>query len=232
MANELIFLFMTIVVLGATLTAFRLGRFWLYGFIAVCIVLANIFVTKQFVIFGITATGGNITYGAIFLATDLLCEHYGKKDSRRAVYLGLFGAVFYLLTSQCILLFEAAESDLVHASMQTIFSFAPRIVLASLIAYLISQLHDVWFFHLLKQKCRGRWLWLRNNLSTSVSQLIDSAIFSLVAFWGLFPLNVVLQIIASTYLLKLLVALIDTPFIYLSYRWRPAELRPAPTANA
>jgi len=232
MSNEIIFLLMTILVLGASLFAFRMGRFWLYGFIAICIVLANIFVTKQFVIFGITATGGNITYGAIFLATDLLCEHYGKKDSRRAVFLGLFGAVFYLLTSQCILLFEAAESDLVHGSMQTIFSFAPRIVLASLVAYLIAQLHDVWFFHFLKQKFHGNWLWLRNNLSTAVSQLIDSAAFSVVAFLGLFPLDVVLQIILSTYLLKLLVALIDTPFIYLSYRLRPSELQPPATAGS
>ena len=225
MSNELIFLLMILFVLFCTLFAFRMGKYWLYGFIAFNIILANIFVTKQFVIFGITATGGNITYGSIFLATDLLCEHYSKRDGRRAVFLGFFAAIFYLITSQFIILLKPAEFDMVHSSMQTIFSFAPRIVLASLIAYLISQMHDIWFFHFLKEKTKGKMLWFRNNVSTWVSQLIDSIIFSMIAFLGIFPINIVLQIIISTYLLKVLVAAIDTPFIYLSYKCKPEELK-------
>jgi len=225
MSNELIFLLMILFVLFCTLFAFRMGKYWLYGFIAFNIILANIFVTKQFVIFGITATGGNITYGSIFLATDLLCEHYSRKDGRRAVFLGFFAAIFYLITSQFIILLKPNEFDVVHDGMKDIFSFAPRIVLASLIAYLISQMHDIWFFHFLKEKTKGKMLWFRNNVSTWVSQLIDSIIFSMIAFLGIFPINIVLQIIISTYLLKVLVAAIDTPFIYLSYKCKPEELK-------
>lgn len=225
MSNEWLFLLMIIFVLFCTLFAFRMGKHWLYGFIAINIILANIFVTKQFTMFGIIVTGGNITYGSIFLATDLLCEHYTKKDGRQAVYIGFSAALFYLITSQFILLLKPAESDLVHSGMKVIFSFAPRIVLASLAAYIVSQMHDIWFFHFLKEKTKGKLLWFRNNVSTWVSQFIDSVIFSSVAFIGLFPTNVVLQIILSTYLLKILVAVIDTPFIYLSYRWKPVELR-------
>ena len=225
MSNELIFLLMILFVLFCTLFAFRMGKYWLYGFIAFNIILANIFVTKQFVIFGITATGGNITYGSIFLATDLLCEHYSKRDGRRAVFLGFFAAIFYLITSQFIILLKPGVFDKVHSSMQIIFSFAPRIVLASLIAYLISQMHDIWFFHFLKEKTKGKMLWFRNNVSTWVSQFIDSIIFSMIAFLGIFPINIVLQIIISTYLLKVLVAAIDTPFIYLSYKYKPEELK-------
>ncbi len=225
MSNELIFLLMILFVLFCTLFAFRMGKYWLYGFIAFNIILANIFVTKQFVIFGITATGGNITYGSIFLATDLLCEHYSKRDGRRAVFLGFFAAIFYLITSQFIILLKPGVFDKVHSSMQIIFSFAPRIVLASLIAYLISQMHDIWFFHFLKEKTKGKMLWFRNNASTWVSQLIDSIIFSMIAFLGIFPINIVLQLIISTYLLKVLVAAIDTPFIYLSYKYKPEELK-------
>ncbi len=221
MLNELLFLLMALIVLCLGLLAFRMGIHWMFAFIAANIILANIFVTKQFTLFGITATGGNITYGAIFLATDLLCEHYGKRVGRKAVIIGFFAALFYLITSQLILLFQPAESDLVHDSMQVIFSFAPRIVLASLLAYLISQMHDIWFFHMLKQKTHGKLLWLRNNVSTWISQLIDSVVFSAVAFLGTFPLGVVGQIIISTYLLKVLVAALDTPFIYLSYRLKP-----------
>lgn len=111
--------------------------------------------------------------------------------------------------------------------MSTIFAAAPSIVLASLAAYLVSQLHDVWAFHFIRQKTEGRLLWLRNNLSTWVSQLIDSVLFSSLAFLILprlifdsanaLSLGTVIQIVISTYLLKILVAAIDTPFIYLSY---------------
>jgi uncharacterized integral membrane protein (TIGR00697 family) len=201
-----------------------MGKAWIFGFIAVNIVLANIFVTKQFIIFGLTATGGNITYGAIFLATDMLCEHYSPAEGRKAVMLGFVAALFYLITSQFILMLKPAPTDLMHMSMRNIFSLAPRIIFASLCAYLFSQFHDVWFFHFLKQKTKGKFLWLRNNASTWISQLIDSIIFTTIAFWGIFTMNILIQIILSTYLLKIIVAFIDTPFIYLSYRFKPKEL--------
>ena len=102
MSNELIFILQTGVGLTFTLVAFRMGLSWLYGYIAVCIVLANIFVTKQITLFGIAATGGNVVYGAVFLATDLLTEHYGKKEARQAVFIGFFSAVFYTIMSQMI----------------------------------------------------------------------------------------------------------------------------------
>lgn len=225
MSNELIFLFMTVFVLSCSLFAFRMGKMWLYGFIAINIILANIFVTKQFTIFGIAATGGNITYGSIFLSTDLLCEHYSKREGRRAVYIGFFAALFYLVSSQIILLFKPNAYDMVHSSMETIFSFAPRIIFASLVAYMVSQMNDIWLFHFIKEKTGGKLLWLRNNGSTWVSQLIDSVTFNVVAFLGVYPFKVVLQIILSTYVLKLMVAAIDTPFIYLSYKLKP-ELKP------
>jgi len=221
MSNELVFLFMTVFVLSCSLFAFRMGKVWLYSFIAINIVLANIFVTKQFTIFGIAATGGNITYGSIFLSTDLLCEHYSKKEGKRAVYIGFFAALFYLVSSQVIMLFKPNAYDMAHSSMKVIFSFAPRIILASLIAYMVSQMNDIWLFHFIKEKTGGKFLWLRNNGSTWVSQLIDSITFNIVAFLGIYPFKVVLQIILSTYVLKLMVAAIDTPFIYLSYKLKP-----------
>jgi len=228
MPNEFIFFLMIIVVLSMTLFMFRMGKTWLYAYIAVCIVLANIFVTKQFTLFGLSATGGNITYGAIFLVTDMLCEHYGKEAGRKAVLIGFFAAVFYLITSQFILLIKPSEYDTVHEGMKAIFSFAPRIVLASMIAYLVSQFHDIWAYHTIRKITNNRMLWLRNNASTWTSQLIDSIIFSLIAFVGVFPMKIVLQIVLSTYLLKIIVAAIDTPFLYLSYRFLPDDLLPKP----
>jgi len=227
MSNELLFIIQTIIGLAFTLVAFSMGRNWLYGYIAVCIVLANIFVTKQITLFGIPATGGNVLYGSIFLATDLLAEHFGKREARQAILLGFGAALFYLIMSQFILKFSPSPDDWGAAEgMATIFDFAPAIVIASLMAYLISQFHDIWAFHWIREKTGGRYLWLRNNGSTWVSQLIDSVVFSILAFLVLpilfpnaeaLPFDIVVGIIISTYFLKILVAAIDTPFIYLSH---------------
>ncbi|HIC73938.1 MAG TPA: VUT family protein [Candidatus Marinimicrobia bacterium] len=234
MSNELIFILQTGVGLTFTLVAFRMGLSWLYGYIAVCIVLANIFVTKQITLFGIAATGGNVVYGAVFLATDLLAEHYGKKEARQAVFIGFFSAVFYTIMSQMILYLEASANDWgAAAGMADIFTSAPAIILASMVAYLISQLHDIWAFHAIREKTAGKFLWLRNNGSTWISQLIDSIVFSLLAFLvfpvlmgseNALPVNVVMEIVISTYMLKILVAAIDTPFIYFSYSVKPMEM--------
>ena len=195
--------------------------------ISLFVVLANIFVTKQITLFGIPATGGNVLYGSIFLATDLLAEHFGKREARQAILLGFGAALFYLIMSQFILKFSPSPDDWGAAEgMATIFDFAPAIVLASLMAYLISQFHDIWAFHWIREKTGGRYLWLRNNGSTWVSQLIDSVVFSILAFLVLpilfpnaeaLPFDIVVGIIISTYFLKILVAAIDTPFIYLSH---------------
>lgn len=235
MTDELLFFGQTVVGLTFTLIAFRTGKLWLYGYIAVCIVLANLFVTKQITLFGLAATGGNVVYGAIFLSTDLLAEHHGKRAAREAVFLGFFAALFYTIMSQFILGFTPSSEDWGAAEgMKQIFSVAPGIILASMIAYLISQLHDIWAFHAIRMKTKGRFLWLRNNGSTWISQLIDSVVFSSLAFLVFpvliigdeyaLPFDTVAQIVISTYLLKIMVAAIDTPFIYLSYRVKPKEL--------
>ena len=233
MSNELIFLFQTVVGLAFTLVAFKMGKAWLFGYIAVCIVLANIFVTKQISLFGIAATGGNVVYGAVFLSTDLLAEHYGKAEAKKAISLGFSAALFYTVMSQLILLYEASNADWgAAAGMVSIFTSAPSIIIASLVAYLLSQFHDIWAFQWIRKKTEGRLLWLRNNGSTWVSQAIDSVVFASLAFLVLpmifgsensLSFAVVAEIVISTYFLKVFVAAIDTPFIYFSYRLRSPE---------
>ena len=233
MNNELVFLFQTIIGLFFTLATFRMGKSWLLAYIGVCIVLANIFVTKQINLFGLAATGGNVVYGSVFLATDLLNEHYGKQEAKKAVYIGFSMALFFTLMSQMILLFEASSDDWgASDGMINIFTSTPNIIFASLIAYLLSQLHDIWAFHAIRVKTSGGFLWLRNNLSTCLSQAIDSIVFASLAFLiipilfvngNVLPVSTVLEIVLSTYLLKIIVAIIDTPFIYLSYLFKPVR---------
>lgn len=232
MPNELIFLIQTIIGLAVVLFAFKMGKNWLYALIAVNYVLANIFVTKTITLFGFEATGGNVLYGAIFLSTDILSEYYGREAARKGVFIGLGATLFYLIMSQFMISYEASPNDWgASEGMDTIFSFAPGIVLASVIAYLVSQLHDVWAFHFWKTKFKGKLLWARNNLSTASSQLIDSITFAILAFAvfprlmlepeNVLPMSVVWQIVLTTYVLKLIVAAIDTPFIYFSMKFSP-----------
>ena len=92
----------------------------------------------------------------------------------------------------------------------------PRIAIASLIAYLVSQNHDVWFYAKLKKKDKTKRLWLRNNLSTITSQLLDNIIFTLIAFVGIFSWSTIGQIFITSLIMKVIVAGCDTPFLYLS----------------
>lgn len=193
------------------------GKTGIYVWVPIAAIIANIQVIKTIELFGITATLGNIVYAGSFLATDILSENHGKKDASRAVAFGFVGIVAVTLFMNLALLFEPAPSDFAHGSLSEIFTLLPRITAASLAAYLVSQLHDIWAYALWKRKYPSkRLIWLRNNLSTLVSQLIDSVVFTLAAFWGVFSGTVLIEIVITTYVLKVLVAVADTPFVYLA----------------
>jgi queuosine precursor transporter len=217
MINELLWLILLLVNFAAILLAYRVwGRLGLFIWIPVAVMVANIQVTKTIELFGITATLGNIVYASSFLVTDILSENYGKKEAGRAVIIGFFTLIMFTLLMNLALFFEPSMEDFAHESLFTIFGFLPRIMLASLVAYGVSQSHDIWAFHLWKKKWpETKHLWLRNNLSTMVSQLLDSVIFSLIAFYGVFSTGVLLEIMLTTYVLKWIVAALDTPFVYL-----------------
>lgn len=189
----------------------------LYSWIAISAIIANIQVLKTVELFGFVVTLGNIIYGTSFLATDILSEVHGKAKAKKGVYIGLLTLVSMTLIMQLSLMFIPHESDFAQEALQTIFGIMPRIAFASFVAYFISQLHDVWAFDYWKGKFPDRkYLWLRNNLSTLVSQLIDSVVFTSIAFYGVFESSVFIEILITTYVLKLFVALLDTPFVYIA----------------
>jgi uncharacterized integral membrane protein (TIGR00697 family) len=210
--NETLWLTFAILDLAVVVAVFRcFGRAGLFAMIAVSLVLCNIQVIKTVELFGVTTTLGNVIYASVFLSTDMLSEFYGKEEARRGVLLGFAALVAAAVYMQIALLFSPAESDFAQPHLQAIFG------------YLVSQLHDVWAFHLIREKTGGRKLWLRNNLSTLASQALDSLVFCLIAFLGVFETGVFLQILASTYLIKVVMAVLDTPFIYLAKRLAPDE---------
>ena len=217
MPNELIWLLMALVDFLTLLLVYRIfGKEGLFVAIVISIILCNIQVLKIVELFGLTATLGNILYGSIFLSTDILSEIYGKKAARRGVWFGFYALIFTTVMMQLAMMFKPAPDDFIDPSLRQIFSFLPRVAAASICAYLVSQMHDIWLYHILKDRTRGRHLWLRNNATTMMSQLIDSIIFCFIAFWGVFPTNTFLEILLTTYLFKWMVAVLDTPFIYLA----------------
>lgn len=210
------------------------GKTGLFAWIAMGTILANIQVTKSidfdlgFIV--IAATLGNIMYGTLFLVTDALGEKYGEKEARKAVYIGFFSLIATVLVMQVALLFEPNDFDFAQGSLETIFGFLPRLALGSLLAYAVSQMFDVYFFQKIKKATEGKYLWLRNNGSTIVSQLIDSIIFVPIAFAPItllgaegLPWFIVWEIFWTTYLIKVAVAALDTPFVYLIKRIKPLE---------
>jgi uncharacterized integral membrane protein (TIGR00697 family) len=201
------------------LLAWKLGKEWLYITIIVNVILVSTFAAKLIPIFGVVTNVSNTFYAAIFIATDILTEHHGKKVGYRSIWMGFLGLVLFVLMGQLVLQFEyIQDSEEVSTAMVTLFNAVPRIAVASFIAYAIAQSLDIWLFHYIGEKTKGKYLWLRNNGSTFVSQLIDSIVFFSLAFAGTVPFDVLVTIIFTGYIVKLIVALLDTPIIYLSYK--------------
>jgi len=224
MQNELLWLAMLPANFLLIIFAYKLfGKWGLIMWIPVSVIVANIQVVQTVRLFGLAATLGNIVYATSFLVTDILSENYGKQEAKKAVWIGFFSLISMTLLMNLALYFRPLEGDefalITHEATATIFKLMPRIAVASLAAYLLSQRHDVWAFHLWKKRFhKENQLWLRNNLSTMISQLIDSSVFVFIAFYGVFETAVLLEIFITTYLLKWIVAAADTPFVYWGRR--------------
>ena len=181
-----------------------------------CLIVANIIAVKLISIGGWVVPAGIIAYPLTFLLTDVIAELYGRKIASRVVWAG-FGANILMV----ILIFGGRLLPPAEAiwegqpAYESILGTVPRIVLASMIAYLISQHYDVFAFHFWRQKTKGRFLWLRNNASTMVSQALDTGLFITIAFWGTVPTAVVTEMLLTQYVMKLIIAACDTPFCYL-----------------
>lgn len=224
MQNEFLWLAMLLVNFLLIILGYKLfGKTGLIMWIPVSVIVANIQVVQTVKLFGMAATLGNIVYATSFLITDILSENYGKKEATKAVWIGFFSLISMTLLMNLALYFNPLPGDdfsvVTHEAISIIFKMMPRIALASLAAYLISQHHDVWAFQFWRKKfSKESHLWIRNNFSTMVSQLIDSAIFVVIAFYGVFENGVLIEIFVTTYILKWIVAVADTPFVYWGRR--------------
>ena len=222
MINEILFLLILLLSFAFVLLFFRLGKEWIITIPPVFLIFANIFAPQFMKIFGLTTSLAIPIYASIFLASDLITEHFGKKEARKIIWIGFFTQLALVIFTQILLRAQVLDiSQNVNSSLKVLFGFTPRIVLGSFIAYLISQNMDIFLFDTIRKKTNGKYLWLRNNLSTIFSQLFDSFIFVFIAFYGILP--GILQFVFSIWIMKILVALLDTPIMYLSYKIKQAQ---------
>ena len=191
----------------------RYGVEYLIATVAALIVMAAIFANKIVVFGPFTVPAGVIVFSMTFLITDILSEKWGKKYARRAVWAGFYASLILVVSTYIVANWKPAPFAVEISDMfSKVVALTPRIVFASLVAYLLSQHHDVWAFHFWKKKTKGKYLWFRNNASTIVSQFIDSTVFITLAFYGIFP---IWPLILGQWVVKMIIAVIDTPFLYI-----------------
>ncbi len=179
----------SILLLGCKLSLPPLSIIFIFcGFL----ILTNILCQWQYHFYSFTVVYGLFIYPLTFLVSDYVSEIYGKKVCLRLVFIGLL-----------------------FATIPSLYLATVQITIGSMLAYIISQFHDVWAFHWWKKKTNGKFLWLRNNASTWVSQGIDTVLFSFIAFYGILETETIISIIYTEYPIKVIYALLDTGPLYL-----------------
>lgn len=213
-----IILFIEIIVIFSTLLLCKkfFKKEGLIAWISVAIVLANIITAKNANIFGLSTAIGTVMFASTFLATDILVECYGKDIATKAVKIGLFANVLLIISTQIALYYTPSEFDYAHDAMKTLFNLNLRISIASMIMYYIANIADIYLFSKIKQKTNGTKLWLRNNISTIVCNCLENFGFIGLAFLGIYDLQTVCIIALSTSIIEVIVAILDTPFLYIA----------------
>lgn len=221
--NELLLVLSLLISFGATILFLKLfGKSGLFAWIGICAVFANVEVLILVHAFGMDQTLGNTLFASSFLATDILSELYGKKDANKGVLVGIITTVLFILLSTMWINYVPAEGDWAMPFVKQLFANTPRVLIASLIAYAVSEAFDVWLYHkwwTLTEKRFGnkdKYLWFRNNFSTLFSQLVNIVIFNFGAFLGIYSLSQLFSITIACYVIYIVTSLLDTPFIYLA----------------
>lgn len=214
--NEILFLLEAIAMFSALLVFKKaFGKGGLFAWIAIATVLANVQVTKTIELFGITSAVSNVLFATVFLATDILRECYSKEDAKRGAYIGSVSIVAFMLIAQITKAYIPADIDIAHGAMTVIFDMSLRVCIASLLMYVASTLLNVTLYDWLHKLCNGKKLWLRNNVSTILCNGVDNFGFAFLAFAGVYPTEDILMIAASGCVVETIVALLDTPFVYM-----------------
>lgn len=221
MRNEMILILSLLFTYGTVLVLFQLLREQgLYLWTIIATIAANIEVLIVIQAFGMEMTLGNILFASTFLVTDIASETCGRQTAQKTVLLGILTSILFVIVSQSWMLYQPADTDWAAPAIREVFSNTPRMMLTSLLVYAFVQTLDVWLYHKwwdFTSRHFGdsrRFLWLRNNGSTLVSQLANAVLFTCGAFWGIHDGSTLISIAVSSYVIFIVTSLADTPFVY------------------
>lgn len=222
------------------------GKAGLIAYICLSVIAANIQVNKELQMFDLNvfglnlgfATLGNVMFGGIFLATDLLNEKYGEKSAKRAVLISIFANVAFAIVMGISCIFDGfvhmynadgTVADVITHAYDALFALDGAVLKAMLVGnlvYAISQVLDVIIYQRIKSaKPDVKYLWLRNNGSTFISQLVDTFLVTLgFCLVGIISFEFFTEIVITTLIIKYVIALLDTPFLYILNKIKPIEI--------
>lgn len=218
MNNELLFLVQVIITCLSTIGFGIIGKEALTAFVGLLFVMANIFVIKQIDLLSWKdVTSADIFIIGISFSLNILQEFWGKNYAQRTVVISFALSLFYLLLGKCIVAYQPTLIDQAHVHIAFIFENTSRIVIASFIAYLITQFIDIHLYAYLKEKTQGKYFTARNYISLCISQFIDTILFSFLGLWGI--VGNITNIIMLSYSIKLIAILFMTPFLFIAKKF-------------
>lgn len=213
--NELLFFISIMGAFSAVVIMCRIfGKAGLFAWVAFAPIMANILTAKQITIFGLDVTMGTILFASIFLASDILNERYGRKEASKAAWIAFASVCGYIIVANISLLYIPNEFDFSNESMKQLFGTSLRISIVSALMFLLANLADVAIYSYMKKKNKKA-LWLRNNVSTIISNGAENFAFIILAFWGQMPVSSLMMIAAGTTIIEIIASGCGTPFLYL-----------------
>ena len=207
-----IFVLFTFVVLSKKL----FGRDGVIAWIVLASVLANIVQGKNATIFGLHAGIGHVLFSSTFLATDILTESYSQEDAKKAVWLGFSANLVFIVVMYIALRYLPSSIDTMNGNMSAMFGLNIRITASSMFWYLISNFGDVYLYNKLRALTNGKYLWLRNNVSTILFNCAENFGFAFFAFGGIYTVEQILGIAVASTVVEIIVGILDTPFLYFA----------------
>ncbi len=226
MSNELLLIISLIISYGMAFVFYKLmGRTGLYVWTAIATIIANIEVAVLIDAYGMEQTLGNVLFASTFLVTDIISENYDKKSANKAVMVGIMANLSFIILSRLWFLFTPNSKDYIMPHMEMVFKNTPRFMIVGITVYAIAQVFDVWMYHFVwKQTTKffgesKKGLFIRNNLSTLCSQLINTFLFTVGAFYGSLDTEIMISIGISSYIIYIVTSILDTPFVYLARKF-------------
>lgn len=221
MLNEIIFLAQSVTVALFACGSILFGSGCLYAFTALCWVLGNLFVLKEATLFSLDVITSDAFAVGANIGITLLREYYGEKEAEKAIYIGIYMALFFLCTSQLLLWYAPNMHDCAHPHFLALFERMPRIVVSSFGVALISMTMNLALFNILSKRYKFSFH-ISSMASLSIAQLFDTALFAVIALSG----NVasIISIICFSYLVKVISIAIVIPFISIFRHFIPKKV--------